>query len=163
MDLQVSVVLDETKLSEPVHKKTHARPRRSDHFGERLLWLTFAMTGSGRPSLPKFAIRRSNLARRFSLELNSWSTRSASTRAFRDKMYARNISENFGSSWSTRTMAALSNLMMTQSVIAAAVAKRNGWPLKQPSPKKSSLVWIATTASLPNSDMTLSLTWPSWM
>ena len=31
---------------------------------------------------PEFAIRRSNLAKRFSLELNSWSTRSASTRAF---------------------------------------------------------------------------------
>src|SRR6201999_901684 len=45
-------------------------------------WLIFAMTGSGFPSLPKFAIRSSNLARRFSLELKSWSTRSSSTRAF---------------------------------------------------------------------------------
>ena len=34
-------------------------------------WLIFAMTGSGLPSLPKFAIRRSTLARRFSLELKS--------------------------------------------------------------------------------------------
>jgi hypothetical protein len=35
-------------------------------------------------------------------------------------------SENVGSSWSTRTMDALSSRMMTLSVIAATVAKRNG-------------------------------------
>jgi hypothetical protein len=35
-----------------------------------------------------------------------------------------NASENFGSSWSTRTMAALSSRMMTLPVIVAAVAKR---------------------------------------
>ena len=34
-------------------------------------WLIFAMTGSGVPSLPKFANSRSRRARRFSLELNS--------------------------------------------------------------------------------------------
>jgi hypothetical protein len=34
-------------------------------------WLTFAMIGSGLPSLPKFASRRRARARRFSLELNS--------------------------------------------------------------------------------------------
>jgi hypothetical protein len=48
--------------------------------------------------------------------------------------------------------------MMTQSVIAAALAKRKDWPLKQPSPKKFSFPWRATTASFPNSDMTLDLT-----
>ena len=37
----------------------------------RVSWLTFAMTGSGRPSLPKFASKRRVLARRFSLELNN--------------------------------------------------------------------------------------------
>ena len=100
-------------------------------------WLSFAMTGSGFPSLPKFAIRSSALARRFSLELKSWSTKSSSTRAFRANKYDMNISENFGSSRSTRTMAAFSSRMMTQSVIAATVAKRSGWPVRQPSPKKS--------------------------
>ena len=34
-------------------------------------WLIFGMTGSGLLSLPKFAIRSSTLARRFSLELKS--------------------------------------------------------------------------------------------
>ena len=34
-------------------------------------WLIFAITGSGVPSVPKFANSRSMRARRFSLELNS--------------------------------------------------------------------------------------------
>jgi hypothetical protein len=34
-------------------------------------WLIFAMIGSGRPSLPKFARSRRIRASRFSLELNS--------------------------------------------------------------------------------------------
>ena len=34
-------------------------------------WLIFAITGSGFPSLPKFANSRSSRASRFSLELNS--------------------------------------------------------------------------------------------
>jgi CRP-like cAMP-binding protein len=48
-----------------------------------------------------------------------------------------NISENFGSSWSTRTMAAFSRRMMTHSVIVTAVAMRRGCPFRQLSPKKS--------------------------
>ena len=74
-----------------------------------------------------------------------------------------NISENFGSSWITRTMVALSSRMMTHSVIDVTVAKRRGWPVKQPSPKKSPLPWIATTASFPCSETTLTLTLPSSM
>jgi hypothetical protein len=58
-----------------------------------------------------------------------------------------NISENFGSSWITRTMVALSSRMMTHSVIDVTVAKRRGWPVKQPSPKKSPLPWIAVRCS----------------
>jgi hypothetical protein len=34
-------------------------------------WLTFAMIGSGLPSLPKLANKRRARAKRFSLELNS--------------------------------------------------------------------------------------------
>ena len=52
-------------------------------------------------------------------------------------MYDMNISENFGSSWSTRTIATLWSRMMTHSVTATAVAKRRGWPVRQPSPRKS--------------------------
>ena len=37
VDFQGAVVLDEPELAELVHKKAHARPRRSNHFGERLL------------------------------------------------------------------------------------------------------------------------------
>jgi hypothetical protein len=69
-----------------------------------------------------------------------------------------NISENIGSSWSTRTIVALSSRMMTHSVIAATEAKRRGWPLRQPSPKKVPFPWIATTASFPRSETTVTLT-----
>jgi hypothetical protein len=65
--LQFSVVLDEPKLAEFVHEHAHARPRGADNLRERLL---ANLTGSVLPSLPKFAIRRSTLANRFSLELN---------------------------------------------------------------------------------------------
>ena len=43
-------------------------------------WLILAIIGSGLPSLPKLASKRRARARRFSLELNSWSTKSSSTR-----------------------------------------------------------------------------------
>jgi hypothetical protein len=46
-------------------------------------WLIFAMIGSGLPSFPKFASSNRSRARRFSLELKSWSTRSSSTRMVR--------------------------------------------------------------------------------
>jgi hypothetical protein len=37
-----------------------------------IAWLIFALIGSALPSLPKFVMRSSSLARRFSLELKSW-------------------------------------------------------------------------------------------
>jgi hypothetical protein len=51
-----------------------------------------------------------------------------------------NSSENFGSSWSARTIAALSNRIISDSVIAVTVAMRRGWPFRQPSPKKIPLL-----------------------
>ena len=56
-------------------------------------WLTLAMTGCGFPSLPKFANNSRARASRFSLELNSWSTKSSSTRTVRAKRCAINRSE----------------------------------------------------------------------
>jgi hypothetical protein len=44
--------------------------------------------------------------------------------------------ENFGWSWSARTMAALSSRIISDFVIAVTVAMRRGWPVRQPSPKK---------------------------
>jgi hypothetical protein len=41
------------------------------------------MIGSGLPSLPKLANKRRARAKRFSLELNSWSTKSSSIRMLR--------------------------------------------------------------------------------
>src|SRR3984957_5763798 len=87
------------------------------------------MTGSGRLSLPKFANRSSARAKRFSLELNSWSTASSSTRMVRVRRCERNISEKVGSSWRTRMIAAFSNRMISQSVIAVAVDIRSVCPV----------------------------------
>jgi hypothetical protein len=49
--------------------------------------LNFPTIGSGLPSLPKFASRRRSRARRFSLKLNNWSTKSSSIRLFRVNRY----------------------------------------------------------------------------
>jgi hypothetical protein len=37
VNFQVAVVFDETQLAELIQEKAHARARRADHFGERLL------------------------------------------------------------------------------------------------------------------------------
>src|SRR5258706_8073188 len=50
--------------------------------------------------------------------------------------------------------------VITHSSVAVVVAMRNGWPLRQPSPKNWPGSKIPTTASLPCSDRTVSLTLP---
>src|ERR1700686_3422887 len=57
-----------------------------------------------------------------------------------------------GSSWSSRIMTALSTRVITQLVIAKAVAIRRGCPARHPSPQKSPGPRIATTASFPCSE-----------
>jgi len=37
MNLQASVIVNETQFPEPVHKKAHSRSSRAYHFGERFL------------------------------------------------------------------------------------------------------------------------------
>jgi hypothetical protein len=59
-----------------------------------------------------------------------------STRAFRARRYDTKVSENLGSSRSTRTTASLSMRVMTHSVMAVTVARRSSWPVRHPSPKK---------------------------
>ena len=60
-------------------------------------------------------------------------------------------------------MAPFSSRMISHSVIAAAVAMRRGSPARQPSPENSSGPRIATTASLPSSEVTVTLTLPFLM
>ena len=71
-----------------------------------------------------------------------------------------NRSENFGSACSTRIMAAFSSRMIEHSVIAVTVAIRRAWPFMHPSPKKSPGPMIASTASLPFSEVTVILALP---
>jgi len=87
-------------------------------------WLIFVVTGSGRPSLPKLARRRSVRARRFSLELNRWSTRFSSTRLLRVSRYVVNNAPNSGAFWRTRIISALAIRITVLPVIAKAVARR---------------------------------------
>src|SRR5262249_51379138 len=56
-------------------------------------WLIFGVTLSGFPSFPKFANSGRTRANRFSLELNSWSTKLSSIRILRESKWARNNSE----------------------------------------------------------------------
>jgi hypothetical protein len=37
MNLQASVIVNETQFPEPVHKKAHSRTSRAHHFGQRFL------------------------------------------------------------------------------------------------------------------------------
>ena len=126
-------------------------------------WLIGVVIGCGPPSLPKFASSRSVRASRFSLELKSWSTRSSSTRLLRVSRCLMNTSPNSGSSWSRRIISVLATRMTSLSVIALAVARRRGWPIRQPSPKKSPAPRTPTTASLPCLEVTTILILPFWM
>ena len=57
-------------------------------------------------------------------------------------------------------MVAFSSRMISHSVRATAVAKRTGCPVRHPSPQNSSGPSNATTASLPCSETTVTLTLP---
>ena len=58
-------------------------------------------------------------------------------------------------------------LLVTRMIVprctAVAVDMRTGWPARQPSPKKLASGRMATTASLPRLDTTVSFTLPLWM
>ena len=83
MYLQPTIVLDKAELPELVHKEADAGPGRPYHFRERPL-AYFRDDGFRPSSLPKFAVLvEGRRASRFSLELNKWSVRSASTRLLR--------------------------------------------------------------------------------
>jgi hypothetical protein len=76
VDFDAAVVSNQTQFWNLFIKKL-TRERVVPIISASVSWLTLAMIGSGRPSLPKLASRRRARARRFSLELNNWSTKSA--------------------------------------------------------------------------------------
>src|ERR1700693_5544074 len=57
---------------------------------------------------------------------------------------------------------ALAIRVIRHSSIAVVVATRRSWPFRHPSPKKWPGPRMATTASLPCSETTVSLTLPCW-
>jgi len=82
MDVYLSIIADESQLTELVHEKLTRDPVAPIISG-RVSWLTLTSIGRGLPSFPKCASRSRSHARRFSLELNNWSIRSSSMRLLR--------------------------------------------------------------------------------
>ena len=60
-------------------------------------------------------------------------------------------------------MVSVSNRMISHVDIVVVVAKRSGFPVIAPSPQNSSGPRIATMASFPSLEMTVTLTLPLWM
>jgi hypothetical protein len=60
-------------------------------------------------------------------------------------------------------MVAFSSRMISHIEIVRVVAKRSGFPVSAPSPQNSSGPRIATMASFPRSETTVTLTLPPWM
>src|SRR5438034_16502 len=117
-------------------------------------------TLSGPSILAYCGSNRSVRARRFSLELNSWSTRSSSIRMLRASMCVMNRSDSAGCRCSRRTIRTLSTWRMLLAVIAVALPIRTDCPARHPSPKKSPGLIIPTTASRPVGESTESFTPP---
>jgi len=60
-------------------------------------------------------------------------------------------------------MATFSSHIISHGVIVVAELKRHGFPVMAPSPQNSSGPRIATIASFPREDVTVTLTLPVWM
>jgi hypothetical protein len=127
--------------------KNEARSGRSDHFGQGFL-CNFRDQSLRFTRLPNSAIRRRILARRFSLELKSWSTRSAWARMLRARRNVRNRSEKACYSCIARSISARSILRAVQELMAVA-----NWRLTAPaidsSPTKLPAMRRVSVASLP--------------
>ena len=122
MHFELAVVLDEAELAELVHEVVDARavvPTRAAITS----WLIGATTVRSSASWPTWDSMMSRRANRFSLELNSWSTRSASIWLLRSKRNAMNRSDNSGWSCIARLIVSLSTRATVASVEARADAR----------------------------------------
>src|ERR1700686_337520 len=79
---------------------------------------------------------------------------------FRFSRYLTNIADNFGSRLMACIITFFSTCRRVQSVSALADDMRTSWPASPPSPKKSPSAKMASVASFPASDTTLSCTFP---
>jgi hypothetical protein len=81
MNFYLTVVANETEFAELVHEKAHPRSCRTDHFSQSFLtngWIN----GRGSTFLAKIRQQEEKACETLSLELNSWSIKSSSTRLF---------------------------------------------------------------------------------
>jgi hypothetical protein len=162
LDLKAAVVMNEAQFSKFVHEETHAGPRRADHLRKRLLadfrdhrlrFVILAKVGheQEQPGKP-FLTRIEQLIDKVRFDADGPA----------QKMGKEHLGER-GSCWITRRIAAFSSRTIRESVSVATVAIRCACPARQPSPKKSFVPRIATTASLPCSETTVIFTLPFWM
>jgi hypothetical protein len=121
-----AVVVDEPQPSKFIHKKL-TRDRVVPIISASVFWLIFAIIGSGLASLPKFA----SSSRRFAgiEELIHQVLFNPDSPGQKCEM---KISENAGSSRSTRITLVFSSRMTMHSVIAVTVDMRRGCPARQP-------------------------------
>jgi hypothetical protein len=158
MHLQAAVVVNEAELPKLVHEETHPGPPRSDHFCQGFL----TDPGHDRLMLPVFAEagqQQENPRQPLLAGIEQLINQVLFDPTFRDSRYDMKSSDNAGSLWS-RTIVSFCTRRIEHSVIAVAVAMRSGCPARLPSPKKSPLPKIATTASFPRVERTVSFTLP---
>ena len=84
-------------------------------------------------------------------------------RTFRDSMCAMKRSDSACCRCSTLIICCFSMTRILLVATAWALPMRMGCPARHPSPKKSPVLSMATTASLPDAESTESLTPPFWM
>ena len=81
VDLQstfrAACIVNKAEFSESIHEKADTRASSANHFGQSLL-ADLGYNGLRNSILAKVESNSKTRARRFSLELNSWSTRSSS-------------------------------------------------------------------------------------
>jgi hypothetical protein len=125
-----AVVVDEPQPSKFIHKKL-TRDRVVPIISASVFWLIFAIIGSGLASLQKFASSSRSRARRFAgiEELIHQVLFNPDSPGQKCEM---KISENAGSSRSTRITLVFSSRMTMHSVIAVTVDMRRGCPARQP-------------------------------
>ena len=160
MNVQSIIIFNKPTFTKLVHGKPDFRSivRR---ISANPSWLMLAITSSDLPSFPKFASSKRSRARRFSLGLNSVSTKVSPVRMSRLSRNEMKRAEKANSSRSIVIIADFSIRTTEHSETATAFAMRRGSPARHPSPKKSPISRTVMIVSLSCSEKSFSSIVPS--
>ena len=159
MNLQAALILDEAQLSKLVHEETHPGPRRPDHFGQGFL-TDPGNDGLMLPVLAEAGQQQQNPRQPLLAGIEKLIYQVLFDPNIPGRRNDMKSSDNAGSLWSIRVIVSFRTRRIEHSVIAVAVAIRSGCPARQPSPKKSPFPKIATIASFPRAERTVTFTLP---